>query len=80
MLQAALYARSGRTEAAAQALRSAIDRDRGNERAWRNLCSLYRKQGLAELAANCEEEARAAIGAAPGGQGIADVDKRAKHG
>jgi tetratricopeptide (TPR) repeat protein len=90
MLQAALYARSNRTEAAAQALRSAIDRDRTNERAWRNLCSLYRKQGLAELAANCEEEARVAIGAAaarpapgkpvakPGGQGIADIDKRAK--
>src|SRR5208337_2066802 len=33
MLQAALYARAGRTEAAVAALRSAIDRDRGNERA-----------------------------------------------
>jgi tetratricopeptide (TPR) repeat protein len=64
MLQAALYARAGRTEAAVAALRSAIDRDRGNERAWRNLTSLYRKQGLSELAANCEEESRAAISAA----------------
>jgi tetratricopeptide (TPR) repeat protein len=64
ILQAALYARVGKTEAAAQALRSAIERDHGNERAWRNLVSLYRRQGLSELAANCEEEARAALKAA----------------
>jgi tetratricopeptide (TPR) repeat protein len=64
IFQAALYARAGRNEPAAQALRTAIDRDRGSLRAWRSLASLYRKQGLHELAANCEEEARAAIGAA----------------
>ena len=61
ILQAALYARAGKNEAAVQALRAAIERDRGNETAWRNLVALYRKQGLSELAANCEEEARAAL-------------------
>ncbi len=64
ILQASLYARGGRTESAFQSLRSAIERDRGSERAWRSLCALYRKQGLSELAANCEEEARIALGAA----------------
>jgi tetratricopeptide (TPR) repeat protein len=66
MMQAALYARLGRTEAAVQALRSGLERDRGNARAWRNLCALYRKQGLGELAANCEEEGRAAMLASSG--------------
>ncbi len=64
MLQAALYARAERLDAAAAALRAALERESGNERAWHNLASLYRKQGLGELAANCEEEARAAIKAA----------------
>jgi tetratricopeptide (TPR) repeat protein len=64
ILQAALYARGGRNEAAAKALRSAIELERGNEKAWRNLIALYRKQGLSELAANCEEEARSAMAGA----------------
>ena len=64
IMQAALYSRSGKTEAAVAALRSAIERDRGNERAWRNLAAIYRRQGLTALAANCEEEGRAAIAAA----------------
>jgi tetratricopeptide (TPR) repeat protein len=64
ILQAALYARAGKNEASAKALRAALERDRGNEKAWRNLVALYRKQGLSELAANCEEEARAAVKAA----------------
>jgi tetratricopeptide (TPR) repeat protein len=64
ILQAALYARVGKVDAATQALRAAIDRDRGNERAWHNLSALYKKQGLHEFAANCEEEARSAIAAA----------------
>jgi tetratricopeptide (TPR) repeat protein len=61
IMQAALYARAGKNEASVKALRSAIERERGNEKAWRNLVALYRKQGLSELAANCEEEGRAAM-------------------
>jgi tetratricopeptide (TPR) repeat protein len=94
ILQAALYTRAGKNEAAAQALRSAIDRDRGNLRAWRNLTSLYRKQGLLELAANCEEEARAALAEAAAvaakaasksrsrseAPGLADLDIRSRRG
>jgi tetratricopeptide (TPR) repeat protein len=64
ILQAALYARANKTEAAVGALRSALERDRGNERAWHNLCALYAKQGLSGLASNCEEEALAAIASA----------------
>jgi tetratricopeptide (TPR) repeat protein len=66
IMQAALYARAGKDEAAVGALRSAIERERGDEKAWKSLVSLYRKRGLSELAANCEEEARAAIAAASG--------------
>jgi tetratricopeptide (TPR) repeat protein len=72
ILQAALYARGGKVEAAAAALRSALDRDGGNERALRNLAALYRKQGLHELAANREEEASRA-------SGLADLDKRSRR-
>ena len=61
-----------------KALRTAIDHDRRNERAWRNLCALYRKQGLTELATNCEEEARSALGK-DADRGIADLDLRSKH-
>ncbi len=45
MLQAALYARAGKSEAAVSSLRSAIERDRGNERAWRNLRVPLQKTG-----------------------------------
>ena len=78
ILQAALYAKADRIEAAVKALRTAIDHDRRNERAWRNLCALYRKQGLTELATNCEEEARSALGK-DADRGIADLDLRSKH-
>jgi tetratricopeptide (TPR) repeat protein len=61
IMQATLYARAGKNEAAIKALRSAIEKERGSEKAWRNLVEMYRRQGLAELAANCEEEARSAI-------------------
>jgi tetratricopeptide (TPR) repeat protein len=61
MLQAALYARAGKNEATIAALRQALERDRGNEKAWAQLVAAYRKQGLSELAANCEEEGAAAI-------------------
>jgi tetratricopeptide (TPR) repeat protein len=61
ILQASLYSRAEKHEAAAKALRSALERDRGSERAWRGLVALYRKQGLAEMAANCEEESRRAM-------------------
>jgi tetratricopeptide (TPR) repeat protein len=61
MFQAALYSRSSKNEEAVAALRAALERERGNERAWRNLVAVYRKQGLTELAANCEEEARTAL-------------------
>jgi tetratricopeptide (TPR) repeat protein len=64
ILQAGLYSRAGKSEAAVKALRSALERDKANARAWRNLVALYRKQGLAELAANCEEESRAALAVA----------------
>jgi tetratricopeptide (TPR) repeat protein len=64
IMQATLYARSSKNEASVKALRCALERERGNEKAWHNLIELYRKQGLVELAANCEEEARAAIRAA----------------
>jgi tetratricopeptide (TPR) repeat protein len=83
LLQAALYARVGKVEAAVQALRAAIERERGNERAWRNLTALYRKQGLSELAANCEEEARSAMSAVAmdesADRGLADVDIRSRR-
>ncbi|MGA2546910.1 MAG: tetratricopeptide repeat protein [Rectinemataceae bacterium] len=83
LFQAALYVRGGKFEAAVQALRAAIDRERGNERAWRNLSALYRKQGLSELAANCEEEARTALSAVPmderADRGLADVDIRGRR-
>ncbi len=78
ILQAALYSKADKIEAAVKALRTAIDFDRKNERAWRNLCALYRKQGLTELAANCEEEARSALGK-NADRGIADLDVRSKH-
>ena len=76
LFQAGLYTRAGKNEAAAQALRAALDRERGNERAWKALSALYRKQGLAELAANCEEEARAAIAAAA----LASASKKKARG
>jgi len=66
IMQAALYARQGKDEAAVAALRSAIERERGEEKAWKSLVSLYRKRGLGELAANCEEEMRAALASARG--------------
>jgi Putative Zn-dependent protease, contains TPR repeats len=62
--KAALYARAGRDAEAVSALRAAVDADRSSEKAWRGLVSFYRKRGLSELAANCEEEAAAAITAA----------------
>jgi tetratricopeptide (TPR) repeat protein len=61
MLQAALYARAGKNEATIAALRSALERDRSNEKAWAQLVAVYRKQGLTEMAANCEEEGTAAV-------------------
>jgi tetratricopeptide (TPR) repeat protein len=64
IMQAALYARGGRDEAAVAALRSAIERERGNEKAWHSLVAFYRKRGLGEMAANCEEEGRTAMAAA----------------
>jgi tetratricopeptide (TPR) repeat protein len=77
IMQAALYARKGKNEASAKALRSALERDRGNEKAWSNLVALYRRQGLSELAANCEEEARAALKAAADAVSKAQAQSRA---
>jgi tetratricopeptide (TPR) repeat protein len=78
IMQAALYARAGRDEAAVAALRSAIERNRGDEKAWKSLVSLYRKRGLSELAANCEEEARAAVSAAASAAAKASEAKAAE--
>jgi tetratricopeptide (TPR) repeat protein len=60
ILQGALYARSGRVEAAVDALRTATDRDPRSERAWLSLAALYRRQKLGEFAASCEARAREA--------------------
>jgi tetratricopeptide (TPR) repeat protein len=78
IMQAALYARAGKNEASVKALRSALERERGNEKAWRNLIALYRKQGLGELAANCEEEALAAIKAASAARLKAEAKAKAE--
>ena len=57
ILQAALLLRLGRMEAAVDALRKATEVDENNERAWRSLGLLYRRQGLHEFAERCATRA-----------------------
>lgn len=57
ILQGALYARAGRMEAAVDTLRKATELEPDNERAWRNLAALYRRQNLTSFALNCEAQA-----------------------